>query len=66
MNVKMIKLLKFIKNRELEIIIAIGGIAALLSFVLENEDIFNYGIIFSSIGLISIGMRSYLRKKNKT
>ena len=66
MNIKMITLLAFIKNRELEIIIAIGGIAALLSFVLENEDIFNYGIIFSSIGLISIGMRSYLRKKNKT
>ena len=66
MNVKMFTLLKFIKNREPEIIIAIGGIAALLSFVLENEDIFNYGIIFSSIGLISIGMRSYLRKKNKT
>jgi|TARA_B100001142_G_scaffold324158_1_gene375423 energy-converting hydrogenase Eha subunit H len=63
---KMSTLLTFIKNRELEIIIAIGGIAALLSFVLENEDIFNYGIIFSSIGLISIGMRSYLRKKNKT
>ena len=62
---KMSTLLTFIKNRELEIIIAIGGIAALLSFVLENEDIFNYGIIFSSIGLISIGMRSYLRKKNK-
>ena len=62
----MITLLTFIKNRELEIILAIGGIAALLSFVLENEDIFNYGIIFSSIGLISIGMRSYLRKKNKT
>ena len=60
------KFITFIKNRELEIIIAIGGIAALLSFVLENEDIFNYGIIFSSIGLISIGMRSYLRKKNKT
>ena len=59
----MFTLLKFIKNREPEIIIAIGGIAALLSFVLENEDIFNYGIIFSSIGLISIGMRSYLRKK---
>ena len=59
-------LLTFIKNRELEIIIAIGGIAALLSFVLENEGILNYGIIFSSIGLISIGMRSYLRKKNKT
>ena len=57
--------LTFIMNRELEIIIDIGGIAALLSFVLENEDIFNYGIIFSSIGLISIGMRSYLRKKNK-
>ena len=63
---KMSTLLTFIKNRELEIIIAIGGIVALLSFVLENEDIFNYGIIFSSIGLISIGMRSYLRKKNKT
>jgi len=63
---KMSTLLTFIKNRELEIIIAIGGIAALLSFVLENEDIFNFGIIFSSIGLISIGMRSYLRKKNKT
>ena len=60
------KFLTFIMNRELEIIIDIGGIAALLSFVLENEDIFNYGIIFSSIGLISIGMRSYLRKKNKT
>ena len=66
MNIKMITLLTFIKNRELEIVIAIGGIATLLSFVLENEDIFNYGIIFSSIGLISIGMRSYLRKKNKT
>ena len=61
---KMSTLLTFIKNRELEIIIAIGGIAALLSFVLENEDIFNYGIIFSSIGLISIGMRNYLSKKN--
>ena len=60
------KFLSFIKNRELEIIIAIGSIAALLSFVLENEDIFNYGIVFSSIGLISIGLRSYLRKKNKT
>ena len=63
---KMSTLLTFIKNRELEIVIAIGGIATLLSFVLENEDIFNYGIIFSSIGLISIGMRGYLRKKNKT
>ena len=63
---KMSTLITFIKNRELEIIIVIGGIAALLSFVLENEDIFNFGIIFSSIGLISIGMRSYLRKKNKT
>ena len=30
------KFLTFIKNRELEIIIAIGGIAAFLSFVLEN------------------------------
>ena len=60
------KLLTFIKNREFEIIIGIGVIAALLSYVSENENIFNYGIIFSSIGLISIGMRSYLRKKNKT
>ena len=58
------KLLTFIKNREFEIIIGFGVIAALLSFVFENEDIFNYGIIFSSIGLISIGMRNYLRKKD--
>ena len=58
------KLLTFIKNQEFEIIIGIGVIAALLSFVFENEDIFNYGIIFSSIGLISSGMRNYLRKKD--
>jgi hypothetical protein len=58
------KLLTFIKNREFEIIIGIGFIAALLSYVSENENIFNYGIIFSSIGLISIGMRNYLRKKD--
>ena len=58
------KLLTFIKNREFEIIIGVGVIAALLSFVFENEDIFNYGIIFSYIGLISIGMRNYLRKKD--
>ena len=58
------KLLTFIKNREFEIIIGVGVIAALLSFVFENEDIFNYGIIFSSIGLISIGMRNHLRKKD--
>ena len=59
------KLLTFIKNREFEIIIGIGGVATLLSFILTNEDIFNYGIAFSSIGLISIGMRNYLRKKDK-
>ena len=58
------KLLTFIKNRELEIVLGIGCVAVLLSFVFENEDIFNYGIIFSSIGLISIGMRNYLRKKD--
>ncbi|MDA9175083.1 hypothetical protein N9E88_04600 [Gammaproteobacteria bacterium] len=58
------KLLTFIKNREFEIIIGIGCVAALLSFTLENQDIFNYGILFSSIGLISIGMRNYLRKKD--
>jgi hypothetical protein len=58
------KLLTFIKNREFEIIFGIGCVAALLSFTLENQDIFNYGILFSSIGLISIGMRNYLRKKD--
>jgi len=58
------KLLTLIKNREFEIIFGIGCVAALLSFTLENQDIFNYGIIFSSIGLISIGMRNYLRKKD--
>jgi len=58
------KLLTLIKNREFEIIFGIGCAAALLSFTLENQDIFNYGILFSSIGLISIGMRNYLRKKD--
>ena len=58
------KLLTLIKNREFEIIFGIGGVAALLSFTLENQDIFYYGILFSSIGLISIGMRNYLSKKN--
>lgn len=58
------KLLTLIKNREFEIIFAIGCVAALLSFTLENQDIFNYGILFSSIGLISIGIRNYLSKKN--
>lgn len=58
------RLLTLIKNREFEIIFGIGGVAALLSFTLENQDIFNYGILFSSIGLISIGMRNYLSKKN--
>ncbi len=65
MNINMSKLLTFIKNRKFEIITGIGGIAALLSFTFNNEDIFNYGIAFSSIGLISIGMRNYLRKKDK-
>ncbi|MDC0512520.1 hypothetical protein OAO26_01740 [Gammaproteobacteria bacterium] len=58
------KLLTLIKNREFEIIFGIGCVAALLSFTLENQDIFNYGILFSFIGLISIGMRNYLRKKD--
>ncbi|MEL1231755.1 MAG: hypothetical protein VXA26_10610 [Candidatus Neomarinimicrobiota bacterium] len=57
-------LLTFIKKREFEILIGIGAIATILSFILDNKDIFNYGILFSSIGLISIGMRNYLRKKN--
>ena len=52
------------KNREFEILIGIGAVATILSFILDNKDIFNYGILFSSIGLISIGMRNYLRKKN--
>ena len=64
-NINMSKLLTFIKNRELEIIIGIGVVAALLSFIFNNEDIFNYGIAFSSIGLISFGIRNYLRKKDK-
>tara|TARA_B100000242_G_C42640946_1_gene301425 strand:+ start:334 stop:507 length:174 start_codon:yes stop_codon:yes gene_type:complete len=55
------KLLIFIKNREFAIILGIGCVAALLSFILENQDIFNLGILFSSIGLISIGLRNYLR-----
>ena len=64
MNINMSKLLT-IKNQEFAIIIGIGGVAALLSFIFNNEDIFNYGIAFSSIGLISIGMKNYLRKKDK-
>ena len=58
------KLLTFIKNRELEIVLGIGCVAVLLSLVLENQDFFNYGIILSSICLISIGMRNYLRNKD--
>lgn len=57
------KLLTLIKNREFEIILGIGCVAALLSFTLENQDIFNYGILFSSIGLISVGMKNYLSKQ---
>ena len=59
------KILTVIKHREFAIIIGIGGVAALISFIFNNEDIFNYGIAFSSIGLISIGMKNYLRKKDK-
>jgi hypothetical protein len=58
------KLLIFVKNREFEIVLGIGCAAALLSFILENQDIFNYGILFSSIGFLSIGMRNYLGKKD--
>lgn len=57
------KLLTLIKNREFEIILGIGCVAALLSFILENQNIFNYGILFSSIGLISVGMKNYLSKQ---
>ena len=58
------RLLTLIKNREFEIILGIGSAAAFLSFILENQNIFNYGILFSSIGLISIGIRNYLSKKD--
>tara|TARA_Y100001935_G_C17166502_1_gene437981 strand:+ start:518 stop:706 length:189 start_codon:yes stop_codon:yes gene_type:complete len=58
------RLLTLIKNREFEIILGIGCAAVLLSFILENQNIFNYGILFSSIGLISIGIRNYLSKKD--
>tara|TARA_B100001989_G_scaffold221406_1_gene174291 strand:+ start:503 stop:691 length:189 start_codon:yes stop_codon:yes gene_type:complete len=58
------RLLTLIKNQEFEIILGIGCAAALLSFILENQNIFNYGILFSSIGLISIGIRNYLSKKD--
>ena len=58
---KQSKILTVIKHREFAIIIGIGGVAALISFIFNNEDIFNYGIAFSSIGLISIGMKNYLK-----
>ena len=60
----MSKLNKIIRNRQFEIITSVGALAVLLSFIFKNEDIFNYGIAFSSIGLISIGMSNYLRKKD--
>ena len=63
MNLKMNKLLIFIKNREFEVIKGIGGIAALWSFVFDNEASFNTGIAFASLGVISIGMRHHLQKK---
>ena len=42
----MSKLLTFIKNRELEIIIGIGVVAALLSFIFNNEDILITELLF--------------------
>jgi hypothetical protein len=39
-------LLTFIKKREFEILIGIGAVATILSFILDNKDIFNYGILF--------------------
>ena len=60
----MSKLLKFIRNRQFEIMTSVGALAVFLSFIFKNEDIFNYGIAVSSIGLISIGMSNYLRKKD--
>ena len=59
------KLRTFVKDREFEIIMGIGGVAALLSFIFNNEDIFNYGIAFSSIGMIFIWMKNYLRMRDK-
>jgi hypothetical protein len=49
------KLLIFIKNREFEVITGIGGVAALWSFVFDNEASFYTGIAF--------GMRHHLQKK---
>lgn len=63
MNLKMNKLLIFIKNREFEVITGIGGVAALWSFVFDNEASFYTGIAFASLGVISIGMRHHLQKK---
>ena len=45
-NINMSKLLTFIKNRELEIIIGIGVVAALLSFIFNNEDILITELLF--------------------
>ena len=63
MNLKINKLLIFIKNREFEVITGIGGVAALWSFVLDNEASFYTGIAFTSPGVIPIGMRHHLQKK---
>jgi len=64
MNLTRNKLLVFIKNREFEVITGIGGVAALWSFVFDNEASFYTGIAFASLGLISIGMRHHLQKKD--
>ena len=59
MDLTKIKLLIFIKNREFEGTIGIGAVTALWSFVFYNEDVFYYGIAFTSLGLISNEMRHH-------
>jgi hypothetical protein len=39
-------LLTFIKKREFEILLGIGAVATIISFILDNKDIFNYGILW--------------------
>ena len=53
------------KNQEFEIIIGIGVIAALLSFVFENEDIFNYGIKYFFIHWFNFYWDEELLKKER-
>ena len=63
MNLTVNKLLIFIKNREFGVITGIRGVAAVWSFVFNNEASFYTGIAFASLGVISIGMRHHLQKK---